>query len=70
MGSFGEGNFSKSENPSLNWVQRGIDKHNRACRRRAAACPFRIKLLCLLKITKPYYDWQAREPLEKYYDKP
>ncbi len=58
MGSFGDGDWSKSENPALNWVQEGIDKFNDTCRRRAAAAPLWIKVLAHLDIQEPSYKWQ------------
>jgi hypothetical protein len=68
MGSFGEGDYSKADNPALNWVQRGIDRHNAACRRRAKAAPLRLRLLCLIGITRPYYEWQSHQHLSEYYE--
>jgi hypothetical protein len=70
MGSFGDGNYSKSDNPGLAWVQRGIDRHNAACANRAAAAPLRLKLLAAIGFARPYEGWQAREPLHPYYPKP
>ncbi len=68
MGSFGDDNHSKADNPALSWVQRGIDRHNEACRHRAAAAPVRLKLLAVLGVRGPYYRWQERAPLWRYYE--
>jgi hypothetical protein len=67
MGSFGEGDHGKSDNPGLSWVQRGIDQYNAATHRRAMAAPFRLKLLAFLGARGPYIRWQEREPLQPYY---
>lgn len=67
MGSFGEGDHGKNDNPHLSWVDRGIQRHNAACRARAAATPLRLKILAALGITGPYFRWQEREPLYLYY---
>jgi hypothetical protein len=69
MGSFGDGDHAKGENPALSWVQRGIDRHNAAAARRTAAAPFGLRLMAAIGITAPYYKWQMREPLWPYYDK-
>ncbi len=66
MGSFGEDDFSKGENPALSWVKQGINRYNDACSRRAAAAPLRLKLLSLIGIRKPLYNWQEREPIYAY----
>jgi hypothetical protein len=71
MGSFqtdDDENVSKGKNAGLRWVQRNIDKYNAACRLRTQAVPFRYKLLACIGISRPYYDWQLNEPLQKYYD--
>jgi hypothetical protein len=67
MGSFGEGNHSKGDNPAMAWVQRHIEQHNEACRRRAAAVPRRYKLLAALGMPNRYYRWQRMESLRLYY---
>jgi hypothetical protein len=68
MGSFGDGDYGKADNPALSWVQRGIDRYNAATARRAAAAPIRLKLIAAIGLTGPYYKWQMREPLWPYYD--
>lgn len=67
MGSFGEGDYGKGENPALNWVQVGINRHNAACHDRAMAAPLRLKILAGLGFTKPYYRWQECQSLRHYY---
>ncbi len=69
MGSFGDGNYSKSDNPALSWVQKGIDKYNAATHNRLLAAPFWLKFLLLCGISGPIYKWQAKEPLWPYYPK-
>src|SRR6266550_9160893 len=63
MGSFGDGDYSKGDNPALAWVQRGIDRHNATCANRASAAPLRLKLLALIGIRRPFDRWQEREPI-------
>ncbi len=58
MGSFGDGNWSKDENPALNWVRDGINSFNDTCRRRAATAPWWIRVLAHLGIHQPSYQWQ------------
>ena len=67
MGSFGDGDYSKGDNPALGWVQRGIDRHNATCANRASAAPLRLKLLALIGIRRPFDRWQEREPIWPYY---
>lgn len=64
MGSFGEDNYGKDENPALSWVQDGIDRFNERCRLRAGAAPWGLKLLALLGIRHPWEKWQ----LDHWYD--
>lgn len=66
MGSFGDGDHAKGDNPALNWVQLGIDRYNIACARRAAAAPLRLKLLVIVGITRPWYRWQERTAIQPY----
>lgn len=68
MGSFGEGNYSKADNPAMGWVTRHIEKHNAACARRAAAVPLRYKILAALGMPNRYYRWQKMESLRSYYN--
>ncbi len=58
MGSFGDGDWSKSENPALNWVKEGINKFNDRCDRRAAAAPWWTKILAYLGMPQLSYKWQ------------
>ncbi len=67
MGSFGDDEYAKGENPELSWVQRGINRHNAAVRARFAAAPVRLRLLALFGIQRPLIAWQRREPLQRYY---
>lgn len=66
MGSFGDGNHSKNDNPAMNWVKVICDDYNNACARRAAAAPLRLRLLAAIGLPGPHYKWQMTEPLYKY----
>lgn len=67
MGSFGDGDHGKGDNPALAWVKRAIDRHNAACANRAAAAPLRLKLLALIGVCRPFERWQEREPIWPHY---
>jgi hypothetical protein len=59
MGSFvGGDNHTKGQDPSLSWVQQGIEDWNIKCRRRAQAAPWYLKLLAWLGKPRRYYQWQ------------
>lgn len=58
MGSFGDGNYSKGDNPALDWVIEGIDEFNAQCAARARAAPMWRKLLARLGYRRPHVQWQ------------